>query len=125
MDCYQACTDLRHRLYHALSCLVDAGQLIQARAYDFYGDLVLAQRVELAKLHDRLVGNSGECLLKISDELHRSIAWSGARQCDLLLDGGICLRPVEFSLQGYLLRIDANDHYAASSRYTDSAVYSF
>ncbi len=125
MDCDKARTDLGHCFCHALSCLMDAGQLVQARTHDFYGDLVLAEGVELAKLYDRLVGNSGECLFQISDELHRSIAGSRAGQRDLLLYGGICLRPAEFSLQGCLLRIDADDDYAASSCYADSAVYPF
>ena len=63
----QTCVDLRHRLCHALPDPLDAGQLIQTGTYDLYRDLVLATGMELAKLHEWLVGNSGQPVLPVSN----------------------------------------------------------
>lgn len=43
------------------------GRLIQTGTYDLYRDLVLATGMELAKLHEWLVGNSGQPVLPVSN----------------------------------------------------------
>lgn len=74
----QACTDFRHRLCHALSDSLDAGQLIQTGTYDLYRDLVLATGMELEKLHEWMGGYTGQSLLPLPHQLCHPITWSCA-----------------------------------------------
>ena len=83
----------------------------------------------MEKLHEWLVGDSGQSVLPVSDQLCCSVAWRGAGQCDFLLYGGICLRPLNFRFKAIcfglmLMTIMLPHHVTLIPQYIFSTIWS-